>query len=239
MYRYDQSLTPVTNQQKGNILVDNDAMSVDFAGLFTTRGGTMTGPNGSPGAGKNQIYGTYAAGRAAAYAKSYAAPASFDWSVVDAEYERLTTIRTKQDVSGLRPVEVRRAIQKTGGSCLGIIRGTAELEAAKTEIARIRKEDLPRQAVTTSTLAYNTEWKEAVENYNLLDITEMTINATLQREESRGAYLRPEFPEKDDDNWACSLVFRKDGDGFVTEKIPTPAVDWDAINWKSINPKAQ
>jgi succinate dehydrogenase / fumarate reductase flavoprotein subunit len=225
-------------EHQGNILVDDDAMSVDFKGLFATRGGTMSGPNGSPGAGKNQIYGTYAASKAVDYAKSYKAPDSFDWSIVNDEYLRLTNIRTKQDKSGLRPVTVRRAIQKAGGTCLGIIRGTAELLAAKAEIERIRREDLPRQAVTTSTLAYNTEWKEAIENYNLLDITEMTINATLLREESRGAYFRPDFPEKDDDNWACSLAFRKNGDGFATEKIQMPKVDWDSISWKSINPKA-
>ena len=98
------------------------------------------------------------------------------------------------------------------------------MEAAAAELARIRKEDMPRMIVTNPTQTYNTEWKEAIENYNLLEIAEMSVRASLLREETRGAYLRADFPEKDDANWACTLVAREKDGEMVFEKH-----FWDTI----------
>lgn len=107
-----------------------------------------------------------------------------DFALIEAERERLEAIRINADGGDMRPVTIRRAIQNAAGSAMGIIRTTEALEAARDELARIRKEDLPRQAVGSPSLAYNMEWKEAVENYNLLTIAELSVLASLTREES-------------------------------------------------------
>lgn len=182
-------------EHQGNIEVDGTAMSKDFAGLFCTRGGGMTGAAGSPGVSHNYLYGTYAMAQAVDYAKAAKLP-ELPLGNVENEYKRVTDIRTNPPVDKIRPVQIRRAIQKAAGTCMGIIRKTADLEAARDELARIRKEDLPKQAVSSPSAVYNMEWKEAIENYNLLTISELSVLSTLTREESRGSYLRPEFPEK-------------------------------------------
>lgn len=216
-------------EHQGSVLTDDQAMSRDFAGLFCARGGGMTGAAGSPGVSHNYLYGNYAMNCAIEYAKT-AEVGELDPSLIDAENERLTSIRTSAADDGIRPVTIRRAIQKTAGTAVGIIRTTEALEAARDELARIRREDLPRQAVGSPTLAFNTEWKEAIENYNLLTIAELTVLASLTREESRGSYLRPEFPEKSDD-WACSLAISGTEGNYTTEKVQMPAVDWESIDW--------
>ena len=133
----------------------------------------------------------------------------------------------------MRPVTIRRAIQNAAGSAMGIIRTTEALEAARDELARIRKEDLPRQAVGSPSLAYNMEWKEAIENYNLLTIAELSVLASLTREESRGSYLRPEFPGPSDD-WACSLAISGSEGAYETAKVELPTVDWESIDWSTV-----
>ena len=216
-------------EHQGNILVDGNAMSRDFAGLFCTRGGGMTGAAGSPGVSHNYLYGSYAMEKALEYADS-SELAELPIDLVEAECTRLIGLLEAVPADPLRPVQVRRAIQTVAGSCLGIIRQTADLETALQELARIRTEDLPRQAVTSVSRAYNTEWKEAIENCNLLTIAELSVLATLTREESRGSYLRPDFPEPSDE-WACSLAIHGPEGSYTTEKVEMPTVDWTSVDW--------
>lgn len=182
---------------------------------------------------KNYLFSTFAGGQASLHAKTTKDLSDFDWSVVETEYQRLQEMRTTTG-QGLRPVEIRRKIQRAGGTCLGVIRGTKELEEALTELERIRQEDMPQQRVTEPTVAYNMEWKEAIENHNLLDITELMVRATLERTESRGSYLRPDYPEVDDENWGCSLAYRFDDGAFTSEKVFWPQDGWDQAHYPAV-----
>ena len=145
-----------------------------------------------------------------------------DWSPVETEFARIHELRTRQATKGLRPHVVRHNIQKACGECMGILRETKKLEAAAKELARIRKEELPNMIVTNPTLTFNNEWKEAIENYNLLASAELAVNSTLTREESRGTYLRPEFPNQDDENWKCMLVGKLENGEIVFSKKTMP-----------------
>ena len=48
---------------------------------------------------------------------------------------------------------------------------------------------------------------EALELQNLLEVAEATAISALNRNESRGAHARDDFPERDDDNWLCHSIF--------------------------------
>ena len=66
----------------------------------------------------------------------------------------------------------------------------------------------------------NADWKDAIEVVNLLDIARPTVEASLAREESRDAFIRPDFPETDDENWKCALAYTRAEDGSLScEKI--------------------
>lgn len=172
----------------------------------------------------NRLYGSYTGECASNYLDT-AAPVSFediDWTSVAAEYNRLNEIRTRVVENGLRPHEIRRKIQAAGYRGFTIYRSTEMMEEAIAELERIRKEDMPRQVLADSSTTFNVEWKTAIENYNLLDCAEVSIRASLLREETRGAYLRPEFPERDDENWNCMLACHLEGDEMVFEKRPYP-----------------
>ena len=49
--------------------------------------------------------------------------------------------------------------------------------------------------------AFNSEVLDVFEIGNLLDLALLTAESALNREESRGAHSREDFPERDDENW--------------------------------------
>ncbi len=213
---------PEMYEHAGNPVIDSNMMT-EIEGLFCARG---AGINGSFGGGQvhlNRYFGALTGNCAAAYIDKAEPVADIDWTPVYEEYVRLNEIRTRKVEGGIRPHAVRHAIQNACGKSLGVYRATAACEEALAELQRIRAEDMPKMVVTDDSPVWNREWKEAVENYNLLDLAEMSVRATLLREETRGMYIRPEFPEQDDENWACTLVcYNRDGEMVFEKKT-----EWD------------
>jgi succinate dehydrogenase / fumarate reductase flavoprotein subunit len=206
-----------------SIIIDENMMT-EWEGLFDVRGAGVVGEQGGPMTFNNALYGPYTGMCAADYVDNATPvnPSEIDWAPVEEEIDRLTEIRTRKAEGSLRPHEVRRKIQEAGYKGFDIYRSTQMMEEALTELERIREEDIPKQVLADDSTNFNIEWKNAVENYNILDIAEVSIRASLMREETRGCYLRPEFPTKDDENWDCMIACRiKDGQ-IVLEKQDLP-----------------
>ena len=212
--------------EHGGTTVIDENMMTELEGLFNVRGAGACGENGGPHCMHNRLYGHYTGSCAADYLdKAEPLPAgALDLSSVEAEFERLTELRTRKVENGLRPYEIRRKIQAAGYRGFTIYRSTQMMEEAIAELERIRKEDMPRQMLADDSTTFNVDWKTAIENINLLDLAEVSIRASLLREETRGAYLRPEFPEKDDVNWNCMLACHLEDGKMVFEKRPYPAL---------------
>lgn len=226
---FDQ-LMPIHDEiyeRGGTPVADVKCMSEDIAGLFLTRGaGAGTGIEGGSNTMLQNRFGYYALMNALDYAEKAEPVSDIDWSPVETEYQRLHEIRTREVSDGLRPHAVRHSIQRTVGTCYGILRQKAALEAAVTELDRIRKQDMPKMAVTNSTLTYNREWKEAIENFNLLDAAELAVKASLMREETRGNYYYADFPEKSDE-WGCMLIARQKDGKIEWEKRVSPMHEFE------------
>jgi succinate dehydrogenase / fumarate reductase flavoprotein subunit len=59
---------------------------------------------------------------------------------------------------------------------------------------------------------FNTDLLEALELGCLLDCADAVVEGAIAREESRGAHMREDFPERDDVNWLChSLAYKTSG----------------------------
>jgi succinate dehydrogenase / fumarate reductase flavoprotein subunit len=212
---------PEMYEHGGNPVIDENMMT-ELKGFFHARGGGSAGENGGAKAHFNRIYGPYTAHKAVEYARQAPAPEDIDWTAVTTEYDRLQKIRTSNDGGGVLPHVIRQNIQKATKKGLGVYRSTALMEEAIAEFERIRAEELPRMSIRDASPTYNKEWKEAIEAYNMLDIAEMSVRASLLREETRGMYLRAEFPQKDDENWACMLVCRDNNGAMEFEKVALP-----------------
>lgn len=213
-------------ERGGAPIVDNSLMSEDFEGLFLLRGaGAGAGIEGGSQVTVLHRNGYYGALKAIEYMEQAGPVAEIDWTPVEDEIRRLEGIRTKTDSDGIRPHVVRHAIQQTCGRSYGILRQKAALEESVAELERIRREDLPHMVVTSDSRTWNKEWKEAIENYNLLDAAELAIKASLMREETRGNYYYADFPEKSDD-WGCMLLAKRNGEEIEWEKRVMPTHDF-------------
>jgi succinate dehydrogenase / fumarate reductase flavoprotein subunit len=68
---------------------------------------------------------------------------------------------------------------------------------------------------------FNTDLVEALELGFLLDVAEVTVEAALARQESRGAHSREDFPKRDDVNWLKhSLGYRSAAGGIEFRHKP-------------------
>ena len=61
--------------------------------------------------------------------------------------------------------------------------------------------------------AFNMDLIEAIELESLLGLGETLLLSALNRQESRGAHFREDFPERDDKNWLKHTLIRKTEQG--------------------------
>jgi succinate dehydrogenase / fumarate reductase flavoprotein subunit len=214
--------------EHGGAPVVDDNLMTDIPGLFCGRGAGVWGEGGGTCQYVNLRNGSYALRCALSYLSSATLPSTVDFSGAVTEFARLTEMRTRSASSGgLRPYYVRQEIQKAAGTCMGPYRTAAAMQAALTELARIRTSDLPKQVCADQSMIYNTEWKTAIENYNLIDIAEISIQASLTRLESRGFY-RPDYPDEDNTNWYCMLAAQQVSGNLTFTKTTLPTTSWSS-----------
>ena len=214
---------PEMFEHGGSPVIDENMMT-EWEGLFDTRGADTYGAFGGARTTTNKLFSAYTMKCAIDYLKQGKTfdEEKIDWTPVEKEFARLDEIRTRKVEGGKRPHVIREMIQDAGARGFDVYRPTAWMEEAVAELERIRKEEMPLQVCADDTVNFNTEWKAAIENINLLDCAEVSIRASLLREESRGSYYRPEFPGVDNENWNCMLTARMvDGEMvFAKREIP-------------------
>ena len=209
-------------ERAGNPVADEHLMVDGLAGLFHARGGGFSGAQGGSSVNVAPRNGSYAVKCAVDYMDGLDLPA-LDEAVVGAEYDRLHELFGR--TGGKRPQEIRRMIQHACYQACQPARPTADIEAGIAELARIRAEEMPTMTLGDMSRVFNTDWKCAIENYNLLDLAEAAALSAAFREETRGHMFRPEFPEVDDANWLCNVHARYN-DGHITcEKAPVVTVE--------------
>ena len=93
--------------------------------------------------------------------------------------------------------ELRKALQDTMWDDVGVLRTEAGL---KRGLARVREigAELMEVGVSGGNLAFNLTWHDWLNLRSLCDISELIALAALERENSRGAHYREDFPEEGD-----------------------------------------
>ena len=81
--------------------------------------------------------------------------------------------------------------------------------------------------VRDTSRSWNTELVGALEAANMLDLAECMLASALQREESRGAHQRTDFPERDDERFLAHQLNHRDDDGSPrVERLPVTITRW-------------
>jgi succinate dehydrogenase / fumarate reductase flavoprotein subunit len=113
---------------------------------------------------------------------------------------------------------------------VGIVRQEQEMLQA---IERIRELRIASEAVSVDgNREYNAGWHTALDLHNLLTVSEIVTRAALERQESRGAHFRDDFPAKEEQFGKFNILARKGPSGAVQlsrEPIPPMREDLQQI----------
>ncbi len=110
--------------------------------------------------------------------------------------------------------ELYNALQSSMMEGVGIYRNAKGMKRAVQMVTELRERQKELN-LTDSSSTFNTELLDVFEIRNLLDCALITVESALNREESRGAHSREDFPERDDDRWLKHTLARL-GEGKVS-----------------------
>jgi len=221
---------PVVHYMMGGVHTDVDG-AAGLDGLYAAGETACVSINGANRLGSNSlpeclVFGARA-GRAAA---EYAAGATATPSVVAAQasdearriqHDLLDRVPWEEDVS-----TIRTEMQETMEESAGIYR-TGEGMAKGADRLRELQERATRIGVRDTSRTFNTELVAALEVTNLLDVAECMLASGFQREESRGAHQRTDFPSRDDERFLVHQLVTRESDGTPrVEPLPVTITRW-------------
>ncbi len=165
------------------------------------------------------VYGRRAGLYAAQGAKD-AGEVTLDDAAVEASFQRATALA--EALAGVKPREVKAQIKDTMTASAWVIKDKETLSAGLRDILEIGEMEHQRALDSTfkSTPRDGFEWAEAIEIPNLLISAELMLRGGLEREESRGAFFRFDFPNTDDENWLKNIVYKQVDGEVVLEAVP-------------------
>ena len=111
-------------------------------------------------------------------------------------------------------------------SGVGVFRAEEGIAAALVKV-RDLKERWKRVPIRSKGGVFNMELLSVIELGFMLDLAEVIALGALQREESRGAHSRRDFPERDDQSWLKHTLAYHTADGPKLDYSPVTITRWE------------
>jgi fumarate reductase flavoprotein subunit len=221
---------PVVHYMMGGVHTDING-ATPLAGLYAAGETACVSINGANRLGSNSlpellVFGARAGAAAAEFASSAGpAPAAVEAQAAD-EVRRL-----ERDLLGKGPgtesiSAIRQEMQDTMEEAAGIFRTGPAMTKGLDALGELQGR-VGNVGVADTSRSFNTELLAALELANMLDIGECILRSGLQREESRGAHQRTDFPDRDDDRFLSHQLVHRAPDGNPrTETLPVTITRW-------------
>jgi succinate dehydrogenase / fumarate reductase flavoprotein subunit len=222
---------PTTHYMMGGVRVDADSQMSDVPGLFAA-GECAAGLHGANRLGGNSlsdllVFGQRAGEYAAKFAKENSLGAISNEQLASTEKWAL---RPFERTSSQNPYAVQHKLQDTMQDLVGIVRQEPEMLQALEKIHELK---VASESVSVDgNREYNAGWHTALDLHNMLTVSEIVTRAALERQESRGAHFRDDFPAKEEQFGKFNIVARKGPKGEVRlthEPIPPMREDLQQI----------
>jgi fumarate reductase flavoprotein subunit len=222
---------PVQHYMMGGVHTDTSG-ATPLKGLYAAGEAACVSLNGANRLGSNSlseilVFGARAGRAAAEYASQVAMPSANPVLALGSDEERRIETEYLRKTGGSEKIStLREAMQHTMEGGAGIYRTRASLAEAAGKIAEMQ-ERYKAVSMEDHSLAFNTQLVAALELGFLLDVAETILQCALQREESRGAHQRTDFPDRDDKKFlAHSLVSRSTDGRPVVSYLPVTITRW-------------
>jgi succinate dehydrogenase / fumarate reductase flavoprotein subunit len=215
---------PTTHYIMGGIRVDAETGATTRDGLYAA-GEVAGGMHGANRLGGNSlsdllVFGQRTGGAAAAFAQGQEDEPWLDPAAVQAALVELSAPFSEPGDDAESPYRLHEELQEAMQSRVGIFRTADDLDDAIHALDALRAR-WPNVRVSGGR-AYNPSWNLVFEVRNMLVAAEAVARSARQREESRGAHSRIDFPDLDKKWGRKNSVVRLGVDGMevTTTKLP-------------------
>jgi len=199
---------PAAEYFEGGISI-NENCETNISGLYAA-GECALSPFGanrvSAATTEMLVFGEIAGRSAAMFAKKVSG-GEIDEKQVERLQEKMLQPLKRQE--GVKPVRLRKHIQKMAHEKLGPVRNDSGLKMFIRELERVRVKDFPKLYTSSGSRKYNLEWIETIELRNIILLLEIAAKAALMRTESRGVHYRSDYPYTDYDNQLKEIVIKQ------------------------------
>jgi succinate dehydrogenase / fumarate reductase, flavoprotein subunit len=193
-------------------------------GLYAAGECACVSVHGANRLGTNSLLDLIVFGRAAGMHLEKALRNDIDDSNHDtAELERIEARlwRWENAANTEDPIAIRREMRETMQNSFGVFRDQKHMTPALEKLQHLAQR-LQHAQLKDRSQVFNTTRLEMLELDNLMDIALATAICASQRQESRGAHSRYDYPERDDVNWLKHSLYFKDGRLGFREVNQTP-----------------
>jgi fumarate reductase (CoM/CoB) subunit A len=203
-------VAPTTHFCMGGVVVDDNGETT-CSGLFAA-GEVTAGAHGANRLGGNALAEVFSMGGLvgqAAADKALSLDYIFDFDKV-VQKERIFFETLFQDQGG-QPKLLIKDLKENMWFNAGVVRDKSSLERAVKTLTD--QKDIPVSVLTSSDLIQYLEFR------NMCVVAEIICRSAFERNESRGAHFRKDFPEENNEEWQKNIRVSKTDAGMTLERV--------------------
>jgi fumarate reductase flavoprotein subunit len=221
---------PVVHYMMGGVHTDINGATT-LPGLYAAGETACVSINGANRLGSNSlpellVFGTRAGRAAAEYATTVGSASHAVQSLARTEEQRLDSELARHGDGAERIADIRTEMQATLETAAGIYRDGPTLTKAVDQIRELQAR-FAKVGIDDHSHTFNTELTALLELSGMLDVAQTIIESALQREESRGAHQRTDFPKRDDEKFLAHTLVHREPDGTARiDYLPVTITRW-------------
>jgi succinate dehydrogenase / fumarate reductase flavoprotein subunit len=201
----------IASDANGRVIVDNE--NKPFRGLYAAGECACVSVHGANRLGCNALLDTLVFGRRAGIEiKKFVQSSALPNLPSKPDTGDSDMIKALMKSSGKETSDsIRAELQEMMMEKVSVFRRKSGLDEALNKIKEL-KERFKGIAIQDKGTCFNRDLLDAIELGHLLDLAEVITSGAYQREESRGAHSRDDFPARDDEKFLVHTMSRHDPD---------------------------